>query len=73
MSLAHLFEQPVVVPKPTRVIRAPLDVEPAKKAQLVALTPTEAARRIRRNEASRAWWAANKDKVKRREKKAQNP
>jgi hypothetical protein len=29
MSLAHLFDQPVVNPRPTRVVRAPLDVEPA--------------------------------------------
>jgi hypothetical protein len=28
MSLAHLFDQPVVNPRPTRVVRAPLDVEP---------------------------------------------
>lgn len=46
MSLAHLFEQPVVTPKPTRVVRAGLDVEPqnkhvltpARKAALAAMT-----------------------------------
>jgi hypothetical protein len=34
MSLAHLFDQPVVDPKPTRVVRQSLDVEPKHAPRL---------------------------------------
>jgi hypothetical protein len=39
MSLAHLFDQPVVKPRPTRVVRGSLDMEP-RRAPDIVYTPT---------------------------------
>ena len=34
MSLAHLFDQPVVKPRPTRVVRGLLDIEPKRAPEV---------------------------------------
>jgi hypothetical protein len=63
MSLAHLFDQPVVKPKPTRVVRGGLDLQPGQKS----------AEQAARNQASREWYERNKARVsaqKKAERKA---